>query len=76
MSHILGPGDNEIVWQGESQASNRANHRKWVLLLIDLGETRITEEDLLKIESEMNKIIKEDLPVERFELPVSEAIEL
>ncbi len=38
--------------------------------------TPFTEEDKLKIEEEMNKIIKEDLPIERFSLPKKEAIEL
>ncbi|HQN29200.1 MAG TPA: threonine--tRNA ligase, partial [Mesotoga sp.] len=41
---------------------------------IDLDDVRLTEEDLPKIEAEMEKIIKEDLPIERFELPVSEAV--
>ena len=36
----------------------------------------LTPEDLEKIEAEMKKIIKEDLPLERFELEPSEAIEL
>ncbi|MBQ9267790.1 MAG: threonine--tRNA ligase [Clostridia bacterium] len=35
-----------------------------------------TEEDKLKIEEEMKKIVKEDLPIERFELPRDEAIKL
>lgn len=35
----------------------------------------ITEEDLEKIESEMRKIIKEDLKIERFEMYKKEAIE-
>jgi threonyl-tRNA synthetase len=39
-------------------------------------ETPFTSEDLEKIESEMNKIIKEKLPIERFTLPKNEAIEL
>ena len=34
------------------------------------------DEDKEKIEAEMKKIIKEDLPIERFELPRSEAIKL
>ncbi|AKI96703.1 threonine--tRNA ligase [Kosmotoga pacifica] len=42
----------------------------------DLGDTKLSEEDLPRIEEEMNKIIKEDLPIERFELPKKEAIEL
>ena len=37
-------------------------------------EKPFTEEDLAKIEEEMKKIIKEDLPIERFELPRDEAI--
>ena len=37
-------------------------------------EKPFTEEDLAKIEEEMKKIIKEDLPIERFELPRYEAI--
>ena len=37
-------------------------------------EKPFSEEDLIKIEDEMKKIIKEDLPLERFELPRKEAI--
>ena len=36
----------------------------------------ITNDDLAKIEAEMNKIIKEDIEIERFELPVAEALAL
>ena len=36
----------------------------------------VTSDDLAKIEAEMKKIIKEALPLERFELPRAEAIEL
>ena len=36
----------------------------------------ITSDDLAKIEAEMKKIIKEDIEIERFELPVAEALEL
>ena len=39
-------------------------------------EKPFTENDLSAIEEEMKKIIKEDLPIERFELPREEAIEL
>ena len=35
-----------------------------------------SEEDFAKIEEEMKKIIKEDLPIERFTLPRKEAIDL
>lgn len=41
----------------------------------DLPRT-LTAEDLPKIEAEMKKIIKENLPIERFLLPPAEAIEL
>ena len=36
----------------------------------------VTSDDLAKIEAEMKKIIKEALPLERFELPRAQAIEL
>lgn len=39
-------------------------------------EKPLTEEDLGKIEEEMKKIIKEDLPLERSSLPRAEAIKL
>ena len=39
-------------------------------------EYRFSEEDFAKIEEEMKKIIKEDLPIERFELPREEAVKL
>ena len=39
-------------------------------------EYRFSESDFEKIEAEMKKIIKEDLPIERFELQRSEAIKL
>ncbi len=38
--------------------------------------TPITQDDLAKIESEMAKIIKSDLPLERFTLPRNEALAL
>ena len=41
----------------------------------DLDEP-LTPEILEKIEAEMKKIVKEDLPLERFELPVDEALAL
>ncbi|WP_455539560.1 threonine--tRNA ligase [Terrisporobacter sp.] len=40
---------------------------------IDLEE-RLTAEDLAKIEAEMKKIAKEDLKIERYELPKEEAL--
>ena len=40
------------------------------------SEVSFTNEDLEKIEAEMKKIVKENLKVERFELPRAEALEL
>ena len=39
-------------------------------------KTPISQEDLAKIEEEMRKIIKSDLPIERFTLPYKDAIKL
>jgi threonyl-tRNA synthetase len=41
---------------------------------LDLGGTTLSAEDFKKIEKEMQKIVREDVPFERFELPVSEAV--
>jgi len=43
---------------------------------VDLGETKLTEEDLQAIENEMKKIVKENLPIKAFILPRDEAIKL
>ncbi|MBQ9427977.1 MAG: threonine--tRNA ligase [Clostridia bacterium] len=43
---------------------------------VDLGETKLTDEDLAKIEAEMRKIAKENLPIKPFILPRDEAIKL
>lgn len=42
---------------------------------IDFEGAQIAPEDLEKIEAEMNKIVKEDLPIVREEMPRNEAIE-
>lgn len=41
---------------------------------IDLGETKISEEDFPKIEAAMQEVIKANQPFERFEQPIDEAI--
>ncbi len=38
-------------------------------------ETTLTTEDFAKIEKEMNKIVSQNFPIERFELPRAEALE-
>ena len=43
---------------------------------VDLGETKLSDEDLQKIEQEMKKITKENLPIKPFSLPRAEAIAL
>ncbi len=43
---------------------------------VDLGDIKITDEDLLKIENEMRKIVKENLPIKTFSLPRQDAINL
>src|SRR5882724_7676749 len=41
---------------------------------VDLGESKISEEDFDKLEEEMRKVIAADEPFERFEKPIDEAI--
>ena len=43
---------------------------------VDLGETKLTDDDLARIEAEMKKIVKENLPIKAFSLPRQEAIAL
>ena len=41
---------------------------------IDLGDSKLSEEDFPKIEAEMQQIIASDVPFEHYELPIDEAI--
>jgi threonyl-tRNA synthetase len=41
---------------------------------IDLGDTKLSEEDFAKIEAEMRKVIADDVPFERLEKSIDEAI--
>ncbi len=43
---------------------------------VDLGDVKLTDEDLAAIEKEMRKIVKENLPIKPFILPREEAIAL
>ena len=43
---------------------------------VDLGDTKLTDEDLLKIEGEMKKIAKENLPIKTYSLSREQAIKL
>lgn len=43
---------------------------------IDLGDVKLSDEDLQNIEQEMRKIVKENLPIKPFILPRDEAVKL
>lgn len=43
---------------------------------VDLGERKLTDEDLANIEAEMKKIVKENIPIKPFILPRDEAVKL
>ena len=43
---------------------------------IDLGDVKLTDEDLPAIEAEMQKIVKENLPFKVYPLPREEAVKL
>ncbi len=43
---------------------------------VDLGEEKLSDEDLQNIEKEMKKIVKENLPIKPYVLPRNEAIAL
>ena len=43
---------------------------------VDLGDEKLSDEDLAAIEKEMRKIVKENLPIKPFILPRDEAIQL
>ena len=43
---------------------------------VDLGDEKLSDEDLQKIEQEMKKIVKENLPIKPYILPREEAIAL
>lgn len=43
---------------------------------VDLGDAKLTDEDLARIEDEMHKIVKENLPIKPFVLPREKAIAL
>ncbi|MBQ7824806.1 MAG: threonine--tRNA ligase [Clostridia bacterium] len=43
---------------------------------VDLGDVKLADNDLAKIEAEMNKIVKSNLPIKAFTLPRNEAIAL
>lgn len=43
---------------------------------VDLGDVKLSDEDLAAIEKEMKKIVKENLPIKTYTLPRTEAVKL
>ena len=73
-AHIMAQAIKRI-WPEADFAYGPANE-KGFYYDVDLGDTKIGEEDLAKIEAEMKKICKENLPIRPSILPREEAIAL
>ncbi len=76
MSHIMAQAVMRIYGKDKVRLGIGPTIENGFYYDFDIEGIKITEEDLTKIEEEMKKIIKEDLKIERFELPKAEAIEL
>ncbi|MGQ9856878.1 MAG: threonine--tRNA ligase [Fervidobacterium sp.] len=76
MSHIMAQAVMRIYGEENVKLGIGPTIENGFYYDFDIANAKITEEDLEKIEEEMKKIIKEDLKIERFELPKDEAIEL
>ena len=83
------PEGKQIFWHTASHVMAQAVKRLYPSAKLAIGpaiangfyydfdfETPLTTEDFAKIEKEMAKIVSENYPVERFELPRAEALEL
>jgi len=81
-------GGKSAMWHTSSHILAQAIKRLWPEAKLAIGpsisngfyydidmEYRMVEEDLAKIEKEMKKIVKENLVLEKFELPRNKAIE-
>ena len=71
-AHIMAQAIKRL-WPHADFAYGPANE-KGFYYDVDLGDTKLTDEDLAKIESEMKKITKENLPIRPSILPRAEAI--
>ncbi len=71
-AHIMAQAIKRL-WPHADFAYGPANE-KGFYYDVDLGDTKLTDEDLMKIESEMKKIVKENLPIRPYILPRNEAI--
>ncbi len=83
------PEGKQIYWHTSSHVMAQAVKRLYPTAKLAIGpaiangfyydfdfETPLTTEDFAKIEKEMNKISSQNFPIERFELPRNEALEL
>ena len=73
-AHIMAQAIKHL-WPHADFAYGPANE-KGFYYDVDLGDTKLTDEDLAAIENEMKKIVKENLPIKPYILPRKEAIEL
>ena len=73
-AHIMAQAIQRL-WPHADFAYGPANE-KGFYYDVDLGDTKLTDEDLQKIENEMKKITKENLPIKPFTLSREEAIKL
>ncbi len=71
-AHIMAQAIGRL-WPEADFAYGPANE-KGFYYDVDLGDKTLTEEDLAKIEAEMKKIVKENLPIKPSILPRDEAI--
>ncbi len=78
----------QIFWHSASHVMAQAVKRLYPNVKLAIGpaiangfyydfdfETPLTADDFAKIEKEMNKIVSQNFPIERFELPRAEALE-
>ncbi len=79
-THILRHSAAHIMAQAISRLYPEADfaygpaNEKGFYYDVDLGDIKLTDEDLPKIEDEMRRICKENLPFKTYELPREEAI--
>ncbi len=73
-AHIMAQAIHRL-WPHADFAYGPANE-KGFYYDVDLGDTKLTDEDLQKIEDEMHRIVKENIPIKPFILSRAEAIKL
>ncbi|MBE5818462.1 MAG: threonine--tRNA ligase [Clostridiales bacterium] len=82
------PEGKQLFWHTASHVMAQAVKRLYPTAKLAIGpaiangfyydfdfETPLTTDDFAKIEKEMNKIVSQNFPIERFELPRAEALE-